>query len=72
MTTFRATLHFTAAGPAVTGEWSAAPTARRTWRDWIGLYGSGEDVIIRLVKDAGDGEQVLAEWKNGRVVVERR
>ncbi|MFJ9855768.1 hypothetical protein [Streptomyces sp. NPDC101150] len=59
MTTFRATLHFTEAGPA----------ARRTWRDWIGLYGSGEDVIIRLVEDAG--ERVLAEWKNGRVVVER-
>ncbi|MFJ9855666.1 hypothetical protein [Streptomyces sp. NPDC101150] len=72
MTIFRATLQFTAAGPAVTGEWSAGPTARRTWRDWIGLYGSGEDVIIRLVEDANDGERVLAEWKHGRVVVERR
>ncbi|MGD3109294.1 hypothetical protein [Streptomyces sp. YGL11-2] len=71
MTTYRAILRFTTAGPAVTGEWSAVTTARHAWRGWIGLYGSVEEVVIRVVEDTSEGEQVLAEWRDGHVVVDR-
>lgn len=52
-----AVLRFTANGPAVTEEWAAEATARRTWRDWIGLYGSDENVLVRLIEDTGDRER---------------
>ncbi|MEW9517558.1 hypothetical protein [Streptomyces tubercidicus] len=54
MTTYRAILRFTTTGPAVTGEWSVVTTARHTWRGWIGLYGSVEEAIIRVVEDTGE------------------
>ncbi|MYT32909.1 MULTISPECIES: hypothetical protein [unclassified Streptomyces] len=41
------------------------------WRGWIGLYGSLEEVSIRVVEDTSEGEQVLAEWRDGHVVVDR-
>ncbi|PAZ11319.1 hypothetical protein CLM62_36425 [Streptomyces sp. SA15] len=37
-------------------------TARRTWRDWVGLYGSDEKVVIRLTDDADGSERLLVAW----------
>ncbi|MFG2800589.1 hypothetical protein [Streptomyces pseudovenezuelae] len=61
-------LHFQADGPAVTAEWADDATARRTWRDWVGLYGSDEKVVIRLAEEIGGSERVLMTWERGRVV----
>lgn len=63
-------LQFVEGGPAVTGEWVDGSTARRTWRDWVGLYGSDERVVIRLAQRTGEGERVLMAWEAGRVVKE--
>ncbi|POX50932.1 hypothetical protein [Streptomyces sp. Ru72] len=67
MTTHLVRLRFEADGQAVTGEWADGATARRTWRDWVGLYGSDEEVVIRLTEDS-EGERVLMAWERGRVV----
>ncbi|MFI2040888.1 hypothetical protein ACIOK4_42075 [Streptomyces bottropensis] len=64
----RVRLQFAAGGPAVTGEWVDGTTARRTWRDWVGLYGSDEKVVVRLAENAGGRERVLLVWERGRVV----
>lgn len=61
-------LQFMAGGPAVIGEWADDTTARRTWRDWAELYGSDEQVVIRLAQEAADGENVLLTWELGRAV----
>ncbi|MFJ9870056.1 hypothetical protein [Streptomyces sp. NPDC101165] len=61
-------LQFVTGGPTVTGEWADGATARRTWRDWVGLYGSDEKVVIRLAEDADDGERVLMAWERGHAV----
>ncbi|MFE1314727.1 hypothetical protein [Streptomyces sp. NPDC058755] len=68
MTTHLVRLQFVAGGPTVTGEWADGATARRTWRDWVGLYGSDEKVVIRLAEDADDGERVLMAWERGHAV----
>jgi hypothetical protein len=64
-------LQFEAGGPAVTGEWAEDATARRTWRDWVGLYGSDEKVVIRLAEQSGGSERVLLAWERGRVAETR-
>ncbi|MEV1085754.1 hypothetical protein AB0I98_47365 [Streptomyces sp. NPDC050211] len=61
-------LQFGADGPAVTGQWADGATARRTWRDWVGLYGSGEYVVIRLTDDADGNERLLIAWEQGRLI----
>lgn len=66
--TYLVRLQFVAGGPAVTGEWADDSTARRTWRDWIGLYGSDERVVIRLAEETGGSERVLLTWERGRAV----
>ncbi|MFF5019327.1 hypothetical protein [Streptomyces sp. NPDC001165] len=68
MTTHLVCLQFVAGGPMVTGEWADGATARRTWRDWVGLYGSDEKVVIRLAENADGGERVLMAWKRGHAV----
>lgn len=68
MTTHLVHLQFVAGGPAVTGEWADGATARRTWRDWVGLYGSDEKVVIRLAEGAGGGERLLMVWERGHAV----
>jgi hypothetical protein len=68
VTTYRTVLRFTANGPKVTGEWAAGTTARRTWRGWVGHYGSDENVVIRLVEETDSRERVLTAWEHGRVV----
>ncbi|MEU1409799.1 hypothetical protein ABZ471_47770 [Streptomyces sp. NPDC005728] len=57
-----------AGGPMVIGEWADDTTARRSWRDWVGLYGSDEKVVIRLTQEAADSEHVLLAWEQGRAV----
>jgi hypothetical protein len=66
-TLFRTTLQFTAGGPSVTGEWTEDTTARKAWRDWIGLYGSDEKVTVRVVETAAGRTQDVAVWERGRV-----
>ncbi|WP_019062410.1 hypothetical protein [Streptomyces prunicolor] len=61
-------LQFATGGPAVSGVWADGATARRTWWDWVGLYGSDEKVVIRLTEDADGNERVLMAWERGRVV----
>ncbi|POX44931.1 hypothetical protein [Streptomyces sp. Ru72] len=67
MTTYLVRLQFEAGGPAITGEWVDGATARRTWRDWVGLYGSDEKVAIHLAEEADGSERVLMAWEQGRV-----
>lgn len=57
-----ATLQFEADGPAVEGEWIDDSTARRTYRDWVGLYGSNPSVVIRLVEETGGRRHVIKTW----------
>lgn len=61
-------LQFATGGPAVSGEWADGETASRIWRDWVGLYGSDEKVVIRLTTDLDGDERVLVAWERGRVV----
>ncbi|WP_030185944.1 hypothetical protein [Streptomyces capuensis] len=62
MTQYCVKLQFEAGGPAVTGWWSNEATARRNYRDHIGLYGSGQSVVIRLVEETAGGQRVLETW----------
>ncbi|WP_328643902.1 hypothetical protein [Streptomyces canus] len=66
-TLFRTTLQFTAGGPSVTGEWAEDTTAHKTWRDWIGLYGSDENVTVRVVETADGRTRDVAVWERRRV-----
>jgi hypothetical protein len=68
MTMYLVRLQFETGGPAVTGQWAEGATARRTWRDWVGLYGSDEKVVIRLAEETSGSERVLMTWERGQVV----
>lgn len=59
---YLARLQFEEGGPAVTGEWVDDTTARRTYRGWVGLYGSNPSVVIRLIEDSDGGQRVLKMW----------
>ncbi|MFF7176816.1 hypothetical protein [Streptomyces pseudovenezuelae] len=64
---FRTTLQFIPGGPVVTGEWTEDATARKAWRDWIGLYGSDEKVTVRVIETADGLTTDIAVWEHGRV-----
>ncbi|MCL6731037.1 hypothetical protein [Streptomyces neyagawaensis] len=52
MTLYRAIVQFTEGGPAVTGEWEDnAVVARRTYKEWIGLYAHDPAVVVQFVAD---------------------
>ncbi|MGW2747825.1 hypothetical protein [Streptomyces sp. NPDC001450] len=68
MTTHLVRLQFAAGGPTVTGDWADGATARRAWRDWVGLFGSDEKVVVRLAEDADGAERVLMAWERGNAV----
>ncbi|WP_328380615.1 hypothetical protein OHB13_38035 (plasmid) [Streptomyces sp. NBC_00440] len=55
-------LQFEADGPAVEGDWSDGSTARRNYRDWVGLYGSDPHVAIQLIEEADGCRRVLKTW----------
>ncbi|KIZ15645.1 hypothetical protein SNA_25860 [Streptomyces natalensis ATCC 27448] len=61
-TKYFATLQFEANGPTVEGEWTDGTTAWRTYRDWVGLYGSNPSVVIRLIEETDGRRQVLKTW----------
>ncbi|MEU7028923.1 hypothetical protein AB0A60_19810 [Streptomyces sp. NPDC046275] len=61
-TRYLTVLRFEEGGPAVTGEWTDDATALRAYRGWVGLYGSKDSVVIRLI-EVGDGrEHALKTW----------
>lgn len=62
MSPYRVFLEFRPGVPAVTGEWTDADVAHRTYRSWVGLYGSRPQVVIRLVEQAPDGPRVVKSW----------
>ncbi|GAA2443323.1 hypothetical protein GCM10010421_37950 [Streptomyces glaucus] len=49
-TRYLAVLQFEEGGPAVTGEWTDDAPALRTYRGRVGLYGSQDSVVIRLIE----------------------
>ncbi|MFD6892474.1 hypothetical protein [Streptomyces sp. NPDC059957] len=58
---FVVVLQFTEDGPATTGEWAVADTARRTYRRWVGLYGS-QAAAIQLIEETDRARHVLRKW----------
>lgn len=48
--------------PAVTGEWADEATARTTFRQWTGLYGSGTATIGLEVEDGDGSTTVVDTW----------
>ncbi|MFD6133189.1 recombinase family protein [Streptomyces diastaticus] len=58
-TRYLAVLRFEEGGPAVIGEWTDDAPALRTYRGWVGLYGSQDSVVIRLIEVSDGREHVL-------------
>ncbi|MET9879131.1 hypothetical protein ABZZ36_31535 [Actinacidiphila glaucinigra] len=56
------TLRFRPGGGVVTGEWAKPKTAFDAFRDWVGLYGSGPNVFIQMVKDTAGNREALKTW----------
>lgn len=61
-TKYVATLQFKEGGPAVSGDWTSDITAMRTYREWVGLYGSNPSVVIRFIEEADGRQRVLKTW----------
>ncbi|MEV6332621.1 hypothetical protein [Streptomyces sp. NPDC051909] len=61
-TRYLVVLQFEEGGPAVTGEWADDAPALRTYRGWVGLYGSQDSVVIRLIEVSDGREHVLKTW----------
>lgn len=60
---YRVHLSFRPDGPEDTGDWDVWEPADRTYREWIGLYGSQPQVTIRLTEATADGpRRVLKSW----------
>ncbi|MER6421111.1 hypothetical protein [Streptomyces sp. NPDC001137] len=38
------------------------------WHEWVGLYGSGEQAVIRLAEESDGSERVRLAWEQGRLV----
>ncbi|MFV5997926.1 hypothetical protein ACNPQM_37505 [Streptomyces sp. NPDC056231] len=62
MTTFRAVLQFRKDGPAVIGQWEDDSTARKTYRRWIGLYGTNPAATVRLIEEINGVQHPLRTW----------
>ncbi|MGO4418069.1 hypothetical protein AB4Z54_04710 [Streptomyces sp. MCAF7] len=66
-----ARLQFEEDGPAVTGEWTDDATALRTYRDWVGLYGSQPTIVIQLIEETGGVQHARRTWTaQGETVVD--
>ncbi|ADI12460.1 hypothetical protein SBI_09342 [Streptomyces bingchenggensis BCW-1] len=59
---YRVMLQFEEGGPAVTGDWASGATALRTYRAWVGLYGGGPTVVIRLIEEADGRRREVRTW----------
>lgn len=57
---YRVVLSFTAGGPALEGQWESEEIARRTFRDWVGLYGGTAATTVQLVEE--ETGHVLKSW----------
>ncbi|MFB6963385.1 hypothetical protein ACFCYB_42175 [Streptomyces sp. NPDC056309] len=61
--TFRVTLQFCKDGPSSSGWWSDPAIAERKITEWVGTYGSLDQVIIQLVEEQGGGQEtVVKTW----------
>lgn len=67
---FLVVLQHTEGGTATMGEWAVEDTARRTYRRWLGLYGSQPTAVIQLIEETAEGRQVLRIWTNQGETVE--
>lgn len=68
---FLVVLQHAEGGPATMGEWAVEATARRTYRRWLGLYGSQPATVIQLIEEAAGARRVLRKWTNqGETVTE--
>jgi hypothetical protein len=68
---YLAVLQFRKDGPTVEGQWESKPTARKTYRDWIGLYGELPAVVIRLLEETDGVQRTLRAWTaQGEVVTD--
>ncbi|MFI6056137.1 hypothetical protein ACIBCO_39500 [Streptomyces violascens] len=63
MTTYRVTLQFCKDGPSSSGWWTNPAVAERKFAEWLGTYGSLDQVVLQLVEEKGDGQEaVLKTW----------
>lgn len=62
MTVYRVFLRFREGGPAVTGDWASEGPALRTYRDWIGLYGTSPATTIELTAETDGVQRALRRW----------
>ncbi|MEU2856677.1 hypothetical protein [Streptomyces syringium] len=67
---YYAILQFQATGPAVTGEWTEKEPASRTYREWVGLYGSHPSAIIRLIEERNGRRHTIKTWTKSHGEVE--
>lgn len=61
---FLVVLQHTEGGPETVGEWAVEDTARRTYRRWLGLYGSQPTAVIQLIEETAEGRRLLRKWTN--------
>ncbi|MFJ2833586.1 hypothetical protein ACIPC1_39615 [Streptomyces sp. NPDC087263] len=57
-----ARLQFEADGPVVEGEWTVPATAQDRYTEWVGLYGTGPGIVIRLIEESDGRRRVLKTW----------
>ncbi|MFD7407763.1 hypothetical protein ACFV7R_35045 [Streptomyces sp. NPDC059866] len=57
-----ARLQFRADGPAVEGAWTVPSTAQDRYTEWVGLYGTDPNVVIRLIEETDGAERVRKTW----------
>ncbi|MFF3728524.1 hypothetical protein ACFYYM_39945 [Streptomyces erythrochromogenes] len=62
MTEYVVRLQFTADGPLVSGTWQVLPSADRTYRNWVALYGNHLTAVITLLEDQHGEERVMKRW----------
>lgn len=62
VTNNRVTLQFTPGGPVVEGEWAASATAETRYTQWVGLYGTGPNMVIRLIEETDGRRRVRKTW----------
>ncbi|WP_326655646.1 hypothetical protein [Streptomyces sp. NBC_01750] len=57
-----ARLQFEENGPIVEGQWTVPGTAQDRYTEWVGLYGTGPAVVIRLIEETDGRERVRKKW----------
>ncbi|MCQ8194650.1 hypothetical protein [Streptomyces rugosispiralis] len=57
-----ARVQFAVGGPSVEGEWAVPGTAQDRYTEWVGLYGTNPDVVIRLIEETDGRRRVRKTW----------